>query len=221
MAVSTYIIADNQALTRLGWISLLLQKVKQSDILLAESKVELKNRLQQEPQSLVIMDIELFDWEGIDEMAAFAAKFPQALWLSVGEGISERLVHQLTRELPAAGIVLKTSPEEELLTAITSLASGKKYYCSEALEIVLGNKARPAVSGNKLNALLTATEKEIIHLLAQGKSTKDIANERCLSPHTVITHRKNIFRKLEVNTVYELTKYAIKNGLADFTEYYI
>jgi len=211
MAISAYILADNQPLTRLGWISLLMQKMKQTDVLLAESKAELKICLQKN----------FFDLEGVDELAAFATKYSKTVWLSVSDNVSERVVHQLTHALPSVSIVLKTSPEEELLTALTVTASGKKYYCSEALDILLGNKLRNVRSEKKLHTSLTATEKEIIHLLAQGKTTKDIANERCLSPHTVITHRKNIFRKLEINTVYELTKYAIKNGLEDFTEYYI
>ena len=221
MAISAYILADNQPLTRLGWISLLMQKMKQTDVLLAESKAELKICLQNNPEALVIMDMNFFDLEGVDELAAFATKYSKTVWLSVSDNVSERVVHQLTHALPSVSIVLKTSPEEELLTALTVTASGKKYYCSEALDILLGNKLRNVRSEKKLHTSLTATEKEIIHLLAQGKTTKDIANERCLSPHTVITHRKNIFRKLEINTVYELTKYAIKNGLEDFTEYYI
>lgn len=68
---------------------------------------------------------------------------------------------------------------------------------------------------------LTATELELIQLLAIGKTTREIAELRCLSYHTINTHRKNIFRKTSVNSVQELIKYALKNGLVDLTEYYI
>ena len=69
--------------------------------------------------------------------------------------------------------------------------------------------------------MLTHTELELVQLFTQGKTSKEIAELRCLSYHTVNTHRKNIFRKLELNNVQELIKFALKNGLVDLTEYYI
>ena len=70
-------------------------------------------------------------------------------------------------------------------------------------------------------AVLTQTEIEIVKLIAQGKTTKDIAAERFLSVHTVNTHRKNIFRKLGVNTAHEAVKYAFRAGWVDPSEFYI
>jgi DNA-binding CsgD family transcriptional regulator len=67
----------------------------------------------------------------------------------------------------------------------------------------------------------TVTEREILKLMALGKTTKEIAAERFLSVYTVMTHRKNIFRKLEVNNVHEATKYALRAGIVDVVEYYI
>jgi DNA-binding NarL/FixJ family response regulator len=68
---------------------------------------------------------------------------------------------------------------------------------------------------------LTKTEKEILRDIALGMTTKEIAERRFSSFHTVNTHRKNIFRKLGVNNVHEATKYAFKAGLVDAAEYYI
>ena len=73
----------------------------------------------------------------------------------------------------------------------------------------------------KRGSSLTVTECEILKLMALGKTTKEIAAERFLSVYTVMTHRKNIFRKLEVNNVYEATKYALRAGIVDAVEYYI
>ena len=70
-------------------------------------------------------------------------------------------------------------------------------------------------------ALLTASEKEILKAIASGKTTKEIAEIRHSSMHTIISHRKNIFRKIEVNNVHEATKYAVKAGLVDLSDYYI
>jgi DNA-binding NarL/FixJ family response regulator len=69
--------------------------------------------------------------------------------------------------------------------------------------------------------LLTASEQLVLHEIAKGKTTKEIAFERNLSFHTINTHRKNIFRKLEVNNVHEAIKYALRTGIIDLTEYYI
>lgn len=69
--------------------------------------------------------------------------------------------------------------------------------------------------------ILTETETEIVRAIAQGKTTKEIANERFSSVHTITTHRKNIFRKLGVNTAHEVVKYALRAGLVDSSEFYI
>jgi len=69
--------------------------------------------------------------------------------------------------------------------------------------------------------LLTATEQEILKEMALGKTTKEIASKRHVSVHTIMTHRKNIFRKIEVNNVHEATKYAMRAGIVDMAEYYI
>ena len=69
--------------------------------------------------------------------------------------------------------------------------------------------------------VLTVTEIDILKLIAHGKSVKEIALERTSSIHTIITHKKNIFRKLGVNNVYEATKYTLRAGLIEMVEYYI
>ncbi|MCC8146330.1 MAG: LuxR C-terminal-related transcriptional regulator [Bacteroidales bacterium] len=69
--------------------------------------------------------------------------------------------------------------------------------------------------------VLTASEKVVLHEIALGKTTKEIAYEKNLSFHTVNTHRKNIFRKLEINNMHEAIKYAIRAGIIDVAEYNI
>ncbi|HET7733507.1 MAG TPA: response regulator transcription factor, partial [Paludibacter sp.] len=107
-----------------------------------------------------------------------------------------------------------------IATAILTTVSGKKYYCSEALQIIMDGHNRKKENSLKRN-LLTSTELELVQLFTQGKTAKEIAEMRCLSHHTINTHRKNIFRKLNLNNIQELIKFALKNGLVDLTEYYI
>jgi DNA-binding NarL/FixJ family response regulator len=103
---------------------------------------------------------------------------------------------------------------------IQATASDKKFYCSEALQIIMDGHNRKKESAGK-RSLLTATELELVQLFTHGKTAREIAELRCLSQHTINTHRKNIFRKLNLNNVQELIKFALKNGLVDLTEYYI
>jgi DNA-binding NarL/FixJ family response regulator len=72
-----------------------------------------------------------------------------------------------------------------------------------------------------VHSVLTTTEVEILRLIARGLSVKEIAQERVSSIHTIVTHKKNIFRKLQVNNVYEATKYALRAGLVEMVEYYL
>ena len=116
-------------------------------------------------------------------------------------------------------ILLKNTDEFELQTAIETCLRGRKYYSEEILDFIIDKK-------NKLNSLgepshLTHTEMEIVRLIADGLTTKQIAAKKFLSFHTVMTHRKNIFRKTAVKSVSELVMLAVKAGWIDNIEYYI
>ncbi len=116
-------------------------------------------------------------------------------------------------------LLLKDAPSGEIINATVSAANNRKFYSSEILEMILESieAKQPDKSGSKL----TPSEKEIVKLIAGGFTTKEIAAHRSVSFHTVNTHRKNIFRKLEVSNASELTMKAIKAGWIDNIEYYI
>jgi DNA-binding NarL/FixJ family response regulator len=111
---------------------------------------------------------------------------------------------------------MKQDKKKEITEALKKLSKGEIYLCETALSALEGEVPKP-----KLPDILTATEKIILREIASGKMTKEIAFEKNLSFHTVNTHRRNIFRKLEVNNVHEAIKYAFQAGLVDFMEYYI
>ena len=93
-----------------------------------------------------------------------------------------------------------------------------RYLSQRAMETII---AQQQEEKQMSNYVLTQTETEIVRAIAQGKTTKEIAAERYLSVHTVTTHRKNIFRKLGINTAHEATRYALRAGLVDSSEFYI
>lgn len=116
-------------------------------------------------------------------------------------------------------IIFNTSGKEEILTAIHFTLKEKKYFSEEIIDLLLN--AGELKSSNDKQPKLTSSEIEIVKLVAQGLTAKEIAVKRNLSIHTINTHRKNIFRKLAVTNVSELIMVAIKAGWIDNIEYYI
>ena len=115
--------------------------------------------------------------------------------------------------------MLKTAGREELFEALTATIKGKKYYSSELLEMLF-ELSEKKNSGEETGQL-TSSELEIVRLISEGLTTKEIAARKYISFHTVITHRKNIFRKLGVSSVSELIMYALKAGWINLIEYHI
>jgi len=114
---------------------------------------------------------------------------------------------------------MKDGSIDELKSALKESLKGNRYISSHVSNILLDNSRKTDAALPK--NLLTTTEQEILKEMAMGKTSKEIAGNRFVSVHTIMTHRKNIFRKIEVNTIYEATKYAMRAGIVDTLEYYI
>ena len=220
MAEATFIIAENNDLCRLGLKCIIHDQIQSPVIHFAANKLELHKALLTYSSAIVILEFDSLDVENLDEITVLSICFPQSNWLFVGDLADETFLMPLTASFDKANFVLKTNDYDVIATAILNTVSGKKYFCSEALQIIMNGHNRKKENSAK-RSLLTHTELELVQLFTQGKTAKEIAELRCLSHHTINTHRKNIFRKLELNNVQELIKFALKNGLVDLTEYYI
>jgi DNA-binding NarL/FixJ family response regulator len=106
---------------------------------------------------------------------------------------------------------------KDLRDALDAVSRYTRFISQRALEAIINQQQEE----ENQPSILTETETEIVKAIAQGKTTKEIANERFSSVHTITTHRKNIFRKLGVNTAHEVIKYALRAGLVDSSEFYI
>jgi DNA-binding NarL/FixJ family response regulator len=104
----------------------------------------------------------------------------------------------------------------EIREALQAANRHSRYLSQRALETIITQQKEGETS-----SILTTTEMEIVKAIALGKTTKEIAAERFSSVHTITTHRKNIFRKLGINTAHEAVKYALRAGLIDPSEFYI
>jgi len=210
---NTILIADTQYLTTAALTSLLQEKgyEVQSVASRKELLIELKNR----GLSLLVTDHVLFDYHSVNDLREIMAGRPEIPVLVLSNSLNQMQI----RELNQAGIrniALKTDDRTELLQAVVSALKKKKAYSGSVLDILLKQEVSSQGAG-----LLTASETEIVRLISSGLSTKEIASKKHISFHTVMTHRKNIFRKLDVSSSQEMMLLAIKAGLIDNIEYHI
>lgn len=210
------LLADKQDITRAGLSYVIQQLGSDVETKYTEDKAELMLALREDEDSVVILDYTLFDINDADELLILNQRFPEARWLLFSEDLSADFVRILIASSMQFSILLKESPMMEIKEAIRYCMSGNRFICQRMTEVLL---APSHDREEKVN--LTKTETEILKDIALGMTTKEIAEKRFSSFHTVNTHRKNIFRKLGVNNVHEATKYALRAGLVDSAEYYI
>lgn len=213
------IIADNQDISNAGWHYLLKNHIEISEIIDVSEKKELLTLLTVYPTSLVILDYTLFDFDSVNELLILQSRFEQVDWILFSDELSDEFLRTLLYNSHSFSVLMKDCSKEEIGSAIKEAYKGFRYICNHVSNLLLDNSKNM----HNMNArqILTVTEQEILKEMALGKTTKEIAAHRNVSAHTIMTHRKNIFRKIEVNNVHEATKYAMRSGIVDLAEYYI
>ena len=181
-----------------------------------DDKTELIEQLKQHGDAVVVLDYTLFDINDVDELEILYQRFPLVQWVLFSVDLSPDFVRRIIAVSPRFSILLKESPMQEIRECLQYAGRRQRYICQRIAELLLA----PQQSRVDEEVKLTPTETEILKDIARGLTTKEIAEKRFSSFHTVNTHRKNIFRKLSVNTVHEATKYALRAGLVDSAEYY-
>jgi len=211
-----YIIADNQDITKAGILFLLGGLKDVGNITEADNRAELIKELRTSPEAVVILDYTLLDFSGADELLILNERFPKANWILFSDELSEQFVKRVLYSSQQFSFVMKDNSKEEITSALQCAMHKERFICNHISNLLIGKQNSVPVEN-----VLTNTEKIILKEIALGKTTKEIAAERNLSFHTINSHRKNIFRKLEVNNVHEATKYAMRAGIVDLAEYYI
>ncbi|MDR3140335.1 MAG: response regulator transcription factor [Tannerellaceae bacterium] len=212
------ILADNQFVTNHG-INALCKETGIDTIIRAETMAELQEKLKTFPQAFVVLDYTLFDFASMQQMLNVKAAAKESFWLLFSSELSKHFLRYVLLSDPTINIVMKNDTEEEIRLALQHTADRIPYACEYAEQIIRNNYLVDTTYALPVN--LTAMEKVILHEIAMGKTTKEIAYEKSLSFHTINSHRKNIFRKLDINNVHEAVKYAIRAGIFDVAEYYI
>lgn len=165
---------------------------------------------------VVIMDITMPDLNGIEATRQIRADRPETKVIALSMHSDRRYVTRML-EAGATGYVLKESAIDDVVRAIRAVAEGGSYLSPDIAGIVIADYlSRSSRSGEaevKPEPKLTDREREVLQLLAEGKTSKEIAEVLCVSIKTIDAHRRQIMDKLGLRTVAELTKYAIREGL--------
>jgi two-component system, NarL family, response regulator NreC len=207
------IIADDHKIVRNGLRSLI---EKELDIeVIAETdngRNAVRIALELAPD-VVIMDIAMPDLNGIEATRQIIAALPGTKVIALSMHADKRHVMEMLKA-GASGYVLKDNAYEELASAIRTALTNHTYLSPQVAEIVIGDYVKLAQTANdSVFSLLSAREREVLQLLAEGKSTARIAESLFISVKTVETYRQHIMEKLNIRSIAELTKYAIREGL--------
>jgi DNA-binding NarL/FixJ family response regulator len=210
-----YILADNQELTRFALESL-LQKDEENEVFRTFDRAGLVSLLKEHENAVVLLDYTLFDFADEDQLLIVAERFSLSQWILISDELTPQFIRRVVYSSHQFSVVFKDGPLSELREALNTVNRHSRYLSQRALETIIIQQQEEDTPN-----VLTTTEMEIVKAIAQGKTTKEIASERFSSIHTVTTHRKNIFRKLGINTAHEAVKYALRAGLIDPSEFYI
>ena len=205
------ILADDHKLFREGMRNLLEKRHDVKVIAEAANGREVLHLVEQHSPDLVIMDISMPELNGIEATRKIRTLFQMVRVIALSMHSDRKFVSEML-SAGASGYLLKDCAFEELAQAIHSVQSNRVYVSPE----VAGSVIQSYIKHDGIEAAetpyMTAKEREVLQMIAEGKSTKDIASSLNISIKTVETHRQNIMQKLKITSVAELTKYAIREG---------
>lgn len=211
---TSFLLADNQDITRIGIQTLLSQLgLNAYPIAAVYDASELETALQSAEAPIVIIDTETFEISEPQKLLALYEKQPMTRWLLFQDEFNDSQL-SVYAGMPSVSMLLKSCTEEEIRVALKCIAHAERYVCHTISNRLLSRRQKEE------DASLTQSEADILKWIALGKTVKEIAAIRFSSTHTIVTHKKNIFRKIGVNSVYEATRYAIRVGLIG-SDYYI
>lgn len=168
---------------------------------------------------VVILDIGMPNLNGLEATRQILRSLPQARILILTMHESEQVVREVL-EAGARGFLLKSDAGRDLVAAVEALQRHKTFFTSKVAEMVLESflKSKPRPADQAEREILTPREREIVQLLAEGKSTKEVAVALGLSVKTAETHRSNIMRKLNLHSISELVLYAVRNNIVQVVQ---
>jgi DNA-binding NarL/FixJ family response regulator len=214
MTKISLVIADDHRLFRLGLRQLLEREANFTVAGEAATGLEVIEIAKNTKPDIVLMDISMPEINGIEAARRIIEEQDQTKIIILSMHSDRRYILEALR-IGARGYLLKDSAPEELVQAIHKVMNGEFYLSARINASVIADFVQLA-SADKLSPFqtLSGREREVLQLIAEGHSTKEIAEKLSLSAKTVETHKQHIMDKLNIRTVAELTRYAIKEGLS-------
>ena len=207
------LLADDHRIVRDGLRALIEQQPDMIVVAEAEDGRTAVQLVREQAPDVAILDIGMPELNGIDATAQIRAAVPHTRVIALSMHSDRRFIAGVLRA-GASGYLLKDCAFEELTRAIHTVV-GNQTYLSPAIAgtVVEGYVHRAALPEEDAGPELTAREREILQLIAEGHSTREIAARIYISDKTVETHRRNIMAKLDLHSIADLTRYAIRTGL--------
>jgi DNA-binding NarL/FixJ family response regulator len=208
------LVADDHEIVRRGLVSLLKSHPRWEVCAEAQDGRQAVEKAKAVRPHVVILDIGMPNLNGLEAARQIQRDNPQCKVLILTITDADEMVRAVLAA-GARGFVLKSDAVRDLVAAVEALESDKTFFTSRVAEMVLGGflgRSRPGGNEAAL-ANLTPREREIVQLLAEGKSTKEVASHLNLSVKTAETHRSNIMRKLNLHSVSGLVLYAVRNNM--------
>jgi two-component system response regulator NreC len=211
----TILIVDDHKILRQGLRTLLAREADMEVLAEAEDGREAVRLVRELSPQVVIMDVGMPDLNGIEATRQILQESPETKVIALSMHSDRRFVTNMIKA-GASGYLLKDSAFEELATAIRVVMARKTYLSHEIAHVVIKDYVQGGGSKDDQSvfSVLSPREREVLQLMAEGKTNRQIAETLNVSLKTVETHRQQIMNKLEIHNIVELTKYAIREGLA-------
>jgi DNA-binding NarL/FixJ family response regulator len=211
------LVADDHDIIRRGLKQLLTSKPGWEVVAEAKNGREAVTLAEQFKPEVVVMDISMPELNGLEASRRIKKALPKTEIVILTLHFSDQLVHDIV-EAGARAYIMKSDADRDLISAVEALSHRRSFFTPKAAEMVLnGFRKRNAAPDTvqEFRNRLTPREREIVQLLAEGKSSKEVAVALGISVKTAETHRANIMRKLEIHSVSELVRYAVKNQIIE------
>ena len=211
--ITKILLADDHKITREGLRSLLEKQSDMEVVAEAEEGHKAVRLVREMLPDIAIMDVTMPDLNGIEATQKIVSEYPNVKIIALSMHSDSLFVTEMLKS-GASGYLLKDCAFEELARAIHTVLDGKTYLSPAISDVVVvGYLHRLSEDDSADTDVLSHREREVLQLLAEGKTTKQVALKLHISVKTVETHRRQTMQKLDIYSVAELTKYAIRKGL--------
>lgn len=214
----TVLLADDHQIMRQGLRSLLEKEPDLEIVGEAENGREAVRMAEELEPEVVIMDIGMPDLNGVEATRQIKGQQPKVRVIALSMHADRRYVTGMLGA-GASGYVLKSGAFEEVVAAVRDVLANRLYTSPKITDVVMEDYLRKLTQPEPARqSPITPREREVLQLLAEGNSTKEIAAQLFVSANTVDTHRRRIMEKLDLHSVAELTKYALREGLTSLDD---